>query len=66
MELERLNPLDFEEINIVPMQDCIEHTDGLDCICSPTWDARNQWDLHNKIANKMMVVHRKIDETVKQ
>lgn len=66
MELERLNPLDFEEINIVPMRDCIEHKDGLDCICSPVWDARNQWDLYAKKANKMMIVHRKIDETVKQ
>jgi hypothetical protein len=58
--MERLNPLDFEEINIVPMDDIDEHIDGLECWCCPTWDAKNQWNLLAKVDCRMMVVHRKV------
>lgn len=60
MSFEKLSPLEFEEINIVPMHDCIQHTDGMDCVCCPTWDARNQWNLIDKTEYKMIVVHRRV------
>lgn len=62
MEFEKLNPLDFEEINIIPLNDCIQHTDGLECICCPTWDGQNQWALLAKTDCRMVVVHRRIAE----
>lgn len=57
-----LSEADFEEIDIIPRGDIIEHTDGLDCICSPVWDAENKWNLHLQIDDKMVIVHRRIQD----
>lgn len=64
MNLKQLCPNDFEEVNIVPVDDCIVHIDGLECTCSPTWDSKNQWDLQEGRAIRMMVVHRRIRDEV--
>lgn len=60
--MERLNPYDFDEINIVPTHDILEHIDGLECWCCPVWDAQNQWALLSKKDHKMILVHRRVKD----
>jgi hypothetical protein len=54
----------LEEIDIIPQDDSIKHTDGLSCVCSPVWDAENKWNLQLGIDNKMLIIHRRIRDAL--
>lgn len=47
----------LEEIHVMPTKDCIEHTESMECLCSPKLDGRNQWDIKEGRSDKVVVIH---------
>ena len=35
--------MEFDDIHVIPIDDCIEHTETEDCECRPEWVNKDEW-----------------------